>query len=167
MFLQENLWKKSINKTLCFKKFNIFSYNKTKIILKKILWQWDWNRELRCSNLSYCGRSRLALSQFDFWYDRQRTPPQDEDLSGNDPHLVPGFLRQRSGMFPERFRRMSVPVGSRENCPVWTEHQRCGTLSCGIPGTVFQRLCPQSLQKLVLYTPQWFQEQMCFVTGFS
>ena len=29
------------------------------------------------------------------------------DHSENDLRLVPGFQRQRSGMFPERFRRMS------------------------------------------------------------
>ena len=48
----------------------------------------------------------MGLSQLDCRHDRQRTPLQDEDHSGNDPRLVPGFLRQCSGMFPEWFRRM-------------------------------------------------------------
>ena len=114
-----------------------------------------------------CERSRLDLSQLGSRYDRQRTPLQDGDDSGNDPRLVLGFLRQCSGMFPKQFRWISVPVGSREIRPIWTEHPRCGTLSCWIPGTVFLWLCPQSFQKLELYTPQWFQEQTCFVTGCS
>ena len=73
-----------------------------------------------------CERSRRSLSQLGCWHDRERTPLQDWDHSENDPRLVPDFLRQRSGMFPERFWRMSVPVSSRENRPTWTEHPRCG-----------------------------------------
>ena len=41
-------------------------------------------------------------------------PLQDEDHPENDPHLVPGFPGLCSGMFPERFRRMSAFVGSKE-----------------------------------------------------
>ena len=80
--------------------------------------------------VSYCKRSRPGLSQLDCEHDRQRIPLQDGDRSGNDPRLVPGFLRRRSGMFPERFRRMSVSMGSREIHLIWTVHPRCGTLSC-------------------------------------
>ena len=83
-----------------------------------------------------CEKSHPGLNQLDCWHDRQRTPLQDGDHSGNGPRLVPGFLSQCTGMFPERFRRMSVPVGSREICLTWTEHPRCGTLSCWIPGIV-------------------------------
>ena len=77
-----------------------------------------------------CERSRPGLSQLGCWHDRQRTPLQDGDHSGKDPRLVPVFLRYRSRMFPERFRKMSVPVGSREIRPIWKGHPRCGTLSC-------------------------------------
>ena len=72
--------------------------------------------------------SLLGLSQLDSWHDRQRTPLQDGNHSRSDPRLVPGFLRRRSGMFPERFWRMSVPLGSTEIRLVWTGHPKCGTL---------------------------------------
>ena len=114
-----------------------------------------------------CERSRPSLSQLVCWHDRQRIPLQNVAHSGNDPCLVPGFLRQHSVIFPERFRRMPVPVGSREFRPIFTEHPRCRTLSCWVAGTVFQWPSPQSLQKFVLYTPQWFQEPMWFATGCS
>ena len=83
-----------------------------------------------------CKRSRLGLSQLGCWRDRHRTPFQDGDHSGNDPRLVLGFLRRHSGLFPERFQRMSVSVGSREIRLIWTEHPRCGTMSSWIPGIV-------------------------------
>ena len=86
--------------------------------------------------IQHCEWSRPGLGKLGCWHDRQRTPLQDGDHSGNDARLVPGFLRQRSGMFPERFRRMSVSVSSREIRLTWTEHPRCGTLSCCIPGIV-------------------------------
>ena len=76
-------------------------------------------------------------------------------------------FRNVSGTFPERFLKMSVPVGSIEYCPIWTEHSKCGTLSCWYPGTVFHWLCPLFFRKIVLCTPEWFQEQTCFATGCS
>ena len=53
-----------------------------------------------------------------------------EIILGTTPPLVPEFLRRCSGMFPERFLRVSVSVGSREIRPIWREHPKCGTLSC-------------------------------------
>ena len=84
--------------------------------------------------IQHCERSRPGLRKLGCWHDRQRTPLQDGDHSGNDARLVPGFLRQRSGMFPERFRRMSVPVSSREIRLTGTEHPRCGTLPAAFLG---------------------------------
>ena len=84
----------------------------------------------RTRGFHVCERSRPGLSQLGCWHDRRRTPLQDGDHSGNDPRLVPGFLRQRSGRFLERFRRMSVSVGSREIRLTWAEHPRCWTLYC-------------------------------------
>ena len=65
-------------------------------------------------------RSRPGINQLGCWHDRQRTPFQDGDCFGNYCRLVPGFLRQRSGMFPERFRRTSIPVHSRDIRPSFT-----------------------------------------------
>ena len=76
--------------------------------------------------LLYWERSHPGLSQLDSWHDRQRAPLQDGDHSGNDPHLVPGFLCQRSGLLPERFGRMSVSLGSEEIRLTWTVHPSCG-----------------------------------------
>ena len=59
---------------------------------------------------------RLGVSQLNDGINRRRVPLQDEDHLGNDLHLVPGFPRLCSGMFPERFRSASVTVGSREIC---------------------------------------------------
>ena len=86
--------------------------------------------------LSPCERSRPGPSQLDCCHNKQRTPLQDGDHSGNNPRLVLGFRHQRSGMFPERFRRTPVSVVSRDIRLTWTEHPRCGTLSCWIPGIV-------------------------------
>ena len=54
-----------------------------------------------------CERSRPGMSQLDCWNNKQRTPLQDGDHSGNDPRLVPGFYvivpecsRNRSGECP-------------------------------------------------------------------
>ena len=80
-----------------------------------------------------CERSRLSLSQLGYWHHRQRTPLQDEDHSGNDPRLVPGFLRRGSGMVPEWSRNGSGEcpyLWNQENSLTWTEDPRCGTLSC-------------------------------------
>ena len=63
---------------------------------------------------SKCEEPRLGLSQLNDAIDRRRVPFQDEDHPGSDPHLVPGFPHLCSGLFPERFRRMSVIVGSGE-----------------------------------------------------
>ena len=84
------------------------------------------NRESFFEILSPCERSRPCLSQLGCWQNKQRFPVQDGDHSGDDPHLVPGFVRQRSGVFPERFRRMSVRLVSRAYHPIWTEQPRCG-----------------------------------------
>ena len=92
-------------------------------------WNYKWHREPIC------------------WHDKQKTPLQDVDHSGNDPRLAPGFLSRRSGMFPERLQRMFVHVGSKEIRPLWTEHPRCGTLSRWIPGTVYW-LCPHLFRNL-------------------
>ena len=60
----------------------------------------------------------------------RRVPLQDEDHPENDPHVVPGFPRLCSRMFPERFRSVSVPVGSTEVRQIQTKHPKCETLSC-------------------------------------
>ena len=62
-----------------------------------------------------CEETRLCLSQLNDGIDRQRVPLQDEDHHGNDPHLVPGFPRLCSGMFPERFRSASVSIFKRNS----------------------------------------------------
>ena len=46
---------------------------------------------------------------------------QDEDHSGNGPHLLPGFLYLGSGISPERFRSEPELVGSEEIRQVWRE----------------------------------------------
>ena len=79
--------------------------------------------------LSSCEKFLLGLRQLECWNDKQRIPIQDGDQFGNDPQLVPGFVSQCSEMFPECFRRLSVSVGTKEICRIWTEHPKCGTLS--------------------------------------
>ena len=59
-------------------------------------------------------KPRLGLSQLKDGSDRLRVALQDEDHPANDPHLVPAFPRLCSGMFPKRFRSVSVSVGSTE-----------------------------------------------------
>ena len=71
-------------------------------------------RNLSHTTVGNCEKLRLYLNQLSDGTDRHRIPPQDEDHSGNDPHLVRGFPHLSSGIFPERFRIVSVPVGSRE-----------------------------------------------------
>ena len=61
-----------------------------------------------------CKRPHLCLIQLTEGTNRRRIPLQHEDHSGNDPHLVRGFPRLYSGMFPDRFWIVSVLVGSRE-----------------------------------------------------
>ena len=58
--------------------------------------------------LSHCESPRLGLNQLVDWTDRLRIQLQDEDFSGNDHKLVADFQRLQSGMFPERFRIVSV-----------------------------------------------------------
>ena len=72
------------------------------------------NKEFLLELLSPCEKPRLGLNQFNCRMDRLRIPLQDGNNSGNDHQLFPGFLRVCSGIFPERFLSMSVPVGSRE-----------------------------------------------------
>ena len=62
----------------------------------------------------WCEEPRLGLNHLNSGNQRQRVPLQNEDYPGNNPHLVPGFPRLCSGMFPERFRSASVSVGSEE-----------------------------------------------------
>ena len=71
---------------------------------------------------------RLSLNQLNDGADTRGVSLQDEDRFGNDPHLVPGFLRLCSGNFPEQFRRVSVSVGLREIRLLQTEQPKCGTL---------------------------------------
>ena len=85
--------------------------------------------------LACCKRSLLGFIPVKT--DFRRLPLQEEDHSRNNHQLVPDFLRPCSGIFPERFRRLSVYVVSRKICSIQTELPRCGTLSCWIPRTVF------------------------------
>ena len=55
----------------------------------------------------------VGLNELSHWTVKMRIPLQVEDIPRNDPHLVPSFLRMCCGMFPEKFRSVSVPVGSR------------------------------------------------------
>ena len=55
-----------------------------------------------------------TFANFSPWEYECRKPLQDQYQSENDPQLVPGFLHRCSGSFSERFRRVSVYVGSRE-----------------------------------------------------
>ena len=68
--------------------------------------------------------TKLFSESFNFCHDnllgqsfvksgRGRCLLQDEDNSGSPPHSFPGLC---SGMFPERFRNVSLSVGSREIC---------------------------------------------------
>ena len=88
-------------------------------------------------------------------------------LLGTLLRFVPGFALLCSGMFPERFRTVSVPVTSRETRLILTEHPESGILSCCIPGTGFQWPCIQSPRKLELCLPHWFQERTPCVTDRS
>ena len=65
-----------------------------------------------CSSI--CEEPRLCVNQLNEGIERRRVPLQDEDHPGNDPHLVPGFPRLCSGLFPERFRSASLSVGSEQ-----------------------------------------------------
>ena len=84
-----------------------------------------------------CERSHPGQSNWNCWTERQKIPLRDRHHSGNDPQLVPGFPSRCWGMFPERFRGMSVPVGSRETCLTQTDHPKYEILSCWHPETVF------------------------------
>ena len=92
------------------------------------------NKESLLEFLSPCERSLPEMSHLNYLCNRQRTLRQDGDYSNNDPHFVPGFLHHCSGMFPERFQKLSVPVGWREVRLILTELPRCRTLSCEFLG---------------------------------
>ena len=77
--------------------------------------------------------------------------------SGSDPQFVTGCLPHCSGMF----QWVSVSVDSRKHRLISTEHPKCGTLSCWIPGTFSLWLCLRFLQKLVWYTYRWFWKRTC------
>ena len=77
---------------------------------------------------SVCEEPRLSMNQLNDGTDRRRVSLQDEDHPGNDPRLVPGFPRLCSGMFTERLRSVSVPVGSRVIHLNQTEHPKTGTV---------------------------------------
>ena len=85
------------------------------LILKADLCHWgsgnyeEWKRKTWFESLL------LGPSQLNCGSDRQRTPLQDGDHTGNELQLVPCFPLLRSEMFPEWFRRVSVSVSSREN----------------------------------------------------
>ena len=69
---------------------------------------------LTISKFRKCGRPYLGLSQLNCGISRLWTPRQDGYWSGNDLQLVPGFPRRCSGMYPERFHRVSVSVVLRK-----------------------------------------------------
>ena len=105
-------------------------------------------------------KSLPGLSQLNCWTNRQRTPLRDWDHSRNGPQLVPSLQSNCPRMYPERFRRMFVPVGSREIRLTWTQHPKCGTPSCWIVGTAFYWPWLQFLQKPVWCIPRCFQERI-------
>ena len=145
---EENPRESLVNSRANFCTFAYLPTDKTNsCMFKRVKAQFHWVKKtfsrIDISNLKFwfscvdvCEKSRPGLSQLGCWHDRQRAPLQDGDHSKNDPRLVPGFLRQRTGMFPKWFRRISVFVGSREIRLTWTVHPRCGTLSCWISGIV-------------------------------
>ena len=57
-----------------------------------------------------CEEPRLGLNRLNDGTDRPRILLQYEELSANDPHLVPGFPHLCSEMFPQRFRIVFVPA---------------------------------------------------------
>ena len=96
------------------KKKNIVHCEDNSDFLLELLSPCEGDRESLRELLSPCEEPRLGLNQLNVGTDRRRVQLQDEDRSGNDSHLVPAFPRLCSGMFPERFRSVSVSVGSRE-----------------------------------------------------
>ena len=64
--------------------------------------------------VSQCEEPRLGLNQLNSVIDRWRVQIQDEDHTGYDLHLVPGFPRVCSWTFLERVHSVSVPVGSKQ-----------------------------------------------------
>ena len=117
--------------------------------------------------LGYCKEPRFGLNQLSYETDRLRIPLQDENLSEDELHMIPGFLRLGSGCSAERFRNVSLHVSSIEIRLLWTEPPKCGTLSCWILGTVFYWPRLQTPGKFLFFIPRWFLEQMCVVTGRS
>ena len=61
---------------------------------------------------------------------------QEKDHYRHGPHLVLGFLRLNSGMFPERFRIVPGPVVSKRICLILTERQEFDSLSEQTPETI-------------------------------
>ena len=90
----------------------------TPVFIKRKEWIASCDKEK--SKWHYCENTLLDLGQLNCGTDRQRSPLQVGDHSGNDPQLLPGFLCRCSGMFPERFRSVSVSVGSRKICLIST-----------------------------------------------
>ena len=78
----------------------------------------------------------------------ERHPLQDEDHSGNDPHLFPGFFYLNSGMSPERVRSEPGLVCSEEIRLVSTGRPKFDSLSYWTTGTVSLSLYFQSLLRL-------------------
>ena len=76
---------------------------------------------------SYCRKCHLG------WIfersDSERHRLQDEDHSGNYPHLFPGSLHLNSGMSSERIQSEPGLVGSEELHAAWTGRPKCDSLS--------------------------------------
>ena len=85
---------------------------------------------LKVSCRTSCEQPRLGLNQLSDGIGRLKIPLRDEDQYVDEPLLVFAFLCVCSGIFPERFRSVSIPVGSREILVHETKHPRCRTLSC-------------------------------------
>ena len=63
---------------------------------------------------SNCKALRPCLNPLSDGTDKRRTRLQHDHHFGNNPHLVPEFSSLFPGMLPERFRSLSVLVGSTE-----------------------------------------------------
>ena len=87
---------------------------KNREFLLELLSPSEGDRETLLDLLSPCEEPRICHSHMNDGIDRRSVPLQDEDHLGNDPHLVPGFQRLCSGVFPERFPSASLSVASEE-----------------------------------------------------
>ena len=72
----------------------------------------------------------LGLSQLSDGTDKRRIPFQDEDLSWNKPHLLPGFPSPCSELFMKQLQIVSVTVDLGKCSLVQKEDSKFGTLSC-------------------------------------